>query len=181
LWHNNNWFYFWGALGCILIILSLFHFFRFFQSLQKTNLFSPGIAKIFWLFAVFSFGLKMTLNVGTIFPQLGNAVYGDRPIIIGFLHLVFLGFLSFYLLAILIQDNYFTKNNKIISSPLLTFSIGIIANEFLLMLQGLGILFKTNHSTYQWLLWCTSIILFCGDLSMSLTRFSIITTEKKKP
>jgi hypothetical protein len=181
LWHNSSLFYLLAGIGCILILTSLFYFFRFFQSTQSMELFSPGIGRTLWLFAVFSFAVKMILNVGTIFPQLGNAVYGDRPIIIGFLHLVFLGFLSFYLLASLVQDHYFTKNNKIIGLPLLVFSFGIIANEILLMLQGLGILFKTNSSIYQWLLWIASIILFLGAAFIIISRFSVIALQNKKP
>ena len=181
LWHNSTWFYLFAAIGCILILVSLFYFFRFFKFLQTTNLFSPGIARTFWYFSVFSFALKMILNVGTILPQLGHAVYGDRPIIIGFLHLVFLGFLSFYLLAVLVQDNYFTKDNKIIYLPLFLFFVGIIANEVLLMLQGLGILFNTNSSIYRWLLWGASIILFFGALFIVVSRFIVTGIQKKKP
>ena len=181
LWHNNTWFYFFGGVGCVLIILSLFYFFRLFHFLQNTYLFSTGLAKTFWLFAVFSFALKMILNVGTIFPVLGNAVYGDRPIIIGFLHLVFLGFLSFYLLATLVQDNYFTTNNKIIRFPLFIFLLGIISNELLLMLQGLGILFNTNNDIYKWLLWGASIILFFGAVYIFIARLSVTIKQNKKP
>ena len=178
LWHNSTWYYFFAAMGCILILISLFYFFRFFKFTQTENLFSAGIARNFWLFAAFSFALKMILNVGTIFPALGNAVYGDRPIIIGFLHLVFLGFLSFYLLATLVQDNYFTKNKKIISFPLFIFFLGIIANELLLMLQGLGILFNTNNDIYKWLLWGASIILFFGAVYIFIARLSVTKRAK---
>jgi hypothetical protein len=123
----------------------------------------------------------MLLNVGTIFPQLGNAVYGDRPVIIGFLHLVFLGFLTFYLLATLLENNYFTNNKKIIVLPFYLFSFGILANELFLMIQGLGILFKTNNEIYKWLLWFTSILLFFGALFILLSRLSIIKAQNKKP
>jgi hypothetical protein len=92
LWHNEVWYYNVAGIGCLFIILCIFYFLRFSSSLLHAKLFSSSIAKVLWLFAVFSFTLKMTLNVGTIFPQLGNAVYGFMPIIIGFLHLVFLGF-----------------------------------------------------------------------------------------
>ena len=122
----------------------------------------------------------MLLQVGTIFPQLGNAVYGDRPVIIGFLHLVFLGFLTFFILSNLIQNGFFTRENKIISFPLILFSIGVFANEFILMLQGLGILLQTNNDIYKWLLWVAAIILFTGALLIALARLRVVRSQKNK-
>jgi hypothetical protein len=181
LWHNSSFFYILAGIGCVFIIISLIYFLGFFRSIKVSQLFSSTFARTLWLFAIFSFCLKMLLNVGTIFPQLGNAVYGDRPVIIGFLHLVFLGFLTFYLLATLLENNYFIKNKKTIVLPFYIFSFGILANEVLLMIQGLGILFKTNNEIYKWLLWLTSILLFLGALFILLSRLSIINGQNKKP
>jgi hypothetical protein len=180
LWHNKNFFYFIGALGCVMILLSLFYFFRFLKTIRFNNYYLTGIAKSFLIFSIMSFLLKMLLQVGTIFPQLGNAVYGDRPIIIGFLHLVFLGFLTFFILSTLIRDEFFTRKNKIISLPLVIFAIGVLANESFLMLQGFGILLKTNHGVYNWLLWGTAFVLFTGAFLIALSRIYIISTRKNK-
>ncbi|MFL5787721.1 MAG: hypothetical protein ACJ748_06690, partial [Flavisolibacter sp.] len=144
LWHNNTFLYVFAAIGCICVLISLAFFFSYLRQINQSKLFSSFIAETLWRLSVFSFSLKMLLNVGTIFPKLGNAVYGDRPVIIGFLHLVFLGFLTFYLLATFIQSGYFTSHNKVITYPFIVFSFGILINEFLLMLQGLSILLETN-------------------------------------
>jgi hypothetical protein len=177
LWHNSIFVYLLAALGCIFIILSLIYFFGFLKFVKPEQLFTSAIARTLWLFSAFSFGLKMLLNVGTIFPQLGNAVYGDRPVIIGFLHLVFLGFLTFYLLATLLEKGYFTKHGKIIAYPFFVFSLGIIANELLLMIQGLGVLLQTNSDIYKWLLWIAAIILLVGSALIALARLAVIKTN----
>ncbi len=184
LWHNSILVYILAAAGCVLIILSLIYFFSFLKTVNPSQLFTSSIARTLWLFSVFSFGLKMLLSAGTIFPQLGNEVYGDRPVIIGFLHLVFLGFLTFYLLATLIEKGYFTKHNKIITAPFFIFSLGIISNELLLMVQGLGVLFKTNNDIYKWLLWIAAIILLAGSILIVLARLSVINSignKEKEP
>lgn len=181
LWHSNPLFYILATIGCFFTLISLFYFNLFLKSHHSNQIFLTRIGKTFWLFAAISFGLKMVLQVGTIFPQLGNAVYGDRPVIIGFLHLVFLGFVTFFVLAVLIEDGYFTIKNKILLFPFIVFTTGIIANEFLLMLQGLGILFKINNDIYKWLLWGTAIVLFTGALLIALARLYILNYEKKKP
>jgi hypothetical protein len=121
----------------------------------------------------------MLLQVGTIFPQLGNAVYGDRPVIIGFLHLVFLGFITFFLLALLIDNGYFTIKNKIVLFPFIVFATGIITNEILLAIQGLGILLQTNDAIFKLLLWGAAIILFTGALLIVLARLRVIGSLKK--
>jgi hypothetical protein len=173
LWHNHVWLYMVAGIGGVFILLSLVHFFRLLGEIPKTVLFKTQLARTLWLFSVFSFGLKMLLNAGTLFPQLGQAVYGDRPVIIGFLHLVFLGFLSFFILSTLVENRYFTKNNKTITYPFVLFSIGVIANEGLLMLQGLGVLFNTNSSVYNWMLWFSSIALFAGAFLIIATRLYV--------
>jgi len=167
LWHNQTAFYIIAILGCGLIILGLFYFVKLFIQSWSTAIFRSFLARSFFILSFLSLALKMLLQVGPIFPDLGNAVYGDRPLIIGFLHLVFLGFLTFYLLATYIEEGYFTKSGKTIGWPLYLFGFGIIVNEILLMLQGLGILFFYNTSLYNWFLWGNSIILVLGSAGMA--------------
>src|SRR5215203_1536854 len=172
LLHNSTFFYMLAGIGAALIIVCLFYFFRFVRSISVGQLFSSPVARTLWLFAIFSFGFKMLLNVGTIFPVLGNAVYGNRPIIIGFLHLVFLGFLSFYLLSNLLDKSIFMKSKSRMVLSFYLFSFGIFANEMLLMIQGLGILFQTNNDIYKWLLWIISILLFIGAAFILSSRIA---------
>jgi hypothetical protein len=176
LWHNNLIFYVAAGIGCVLIIASLFYFFSFIKKIREGHLFSSRLAKTLWFFSIFSFALKMILNVGTIFPTLGNAVYGDRPVIIGFLHLVFLGFVTFYILSTLVENTFFRKNNY---AAIILFACGIFANESLLMLQGLGVLFQTNSYIYQWLLWIAAFILFTGAILMAISAVQSVLLNKK--
>lgn len=180
LWHNMSLFYILSALGCLFILITLFYFVLFLKTFSPHKVFLSALARTFCLFSILSFLLKMLLQVGTIFPQLGNAVYGDRPVIIGFLHLVFLGFVTFFLLCKLIENGFFSYQNRLVRFPLIWFAIGIFANEFLLMLQGLGILLKTNNSIYQWLLWGAAIILFTGAFLIACTRLYIVIKLRTK-
>ena len=163
LWHNQPVFYVIAIIGCALVVFGLFYFSKLFFETWKTPLFKSGLARSFFILSFLSLALKMLLQIGPIFPYLGNAVYGDRPLIIGFLHLVFLGFLTFYLLSSFIEEGFFTLRGKTIAWPFYLFGLGIVVNEALLMLQGLGILFFYNTSLYNWLLWINSIILFVGS------------------
>lgn len=171
LWHSLPLYYVLAAVGCVLIMLSLFYFIKMFSQLTQKNIFSTRPARNLFMLAFLSFGLKMALHIGTIFPGLGNAVYGARPVIIGFLHLVFLGFITFFILSVLVENQYFNnKQGRVIRFPLLIFGLGIIANETLLMLQGLSILMQTNHAIYNWLLLGGSGVLFIGALCLIIVH-----------
>jgi hypothetical protein len=175
LWHNLALFYVLAAIGCVCILMALFFFLASIKSLSLKDLFVYPLARSLWILSMCSFAIKMFLQVGTIFPQLGNAVYGARPIIIGFLHLVFLGFVTFFILSDLIRSGYFTApGKKVTRYPFIVFSAGIIFNELLLGIQGLGILFKSNSSIFGWLLWSASILLFLGALLIAVERMIII-------
>ncbi|TKK68805.1 hypothetical protein FC093_08905 [Ilyomonas limi] len=179
LWHNLVLFYVFAAIGCLLMILSLVFLLSFLRQLSHKIVFASSFVRVFWVFTILSFCLKMLLNIGTIFPQLGNAVYGDRPVIIGFLHLVFLGFLTFYIFSVILQSDRFIPHTTSAGYPFVLFSAGIIANEIVLMLQGLGVLLKTSSPVFMWLLWATAIMLFSGALLIVLSRYRLVRAQKK--
>ncbi|MGZ3845808.1 MAG: hypothetical protein ACXVBH_07115 [Flavisolibacter sp.] len=180
LWHNKSLFYILAAIGCFFILMTVVYLFFVLKGISLKLLFASRISKTFLLFSLVSFVLKMLLQVGTIFPQLGNAVYGDRPVIIGFLHLVFLGFITFFVLALLIENGYFHQPNRKIVLPFIVFSVGIIANEVILMFQGLGILLNTNSDIYKWLLWGVAILLLTGAFLIALSRIYVVVRTRNK-
>src|SRR5689334_3082036 len=98
LWHGYNMYVRAIAMaGCILIIMTLVFFPAIVFNKKLYARFISPLAKTLLACSLASFMIKMLLQMGTIIPALGNAVFGYRPIIIGFLHLVFLGFVSFYI------------------------------------------------------------------------------------
>lgn len=179
LWHNLVIFYVLGALGCLCILVSVFYFFPLYRESTRNAIFPQATARLLWAAAAISFVLKMILTIGTLYPPLGNAVYGARPVIIGFLHLVFLGFVSFFILSNAIEAGYFTRHRKTIAWPFYLFGLGVLFNEVFLMLQGLEILLKTNSPVYYWLLWIGAILLFLGSLALSFGFFSTSRAQKK--
>lgn len=178
LWHNSVVFYVLAALGCLLLLGALFYFFKSIRHLLLSDLFKLRFANTLVIFAGVSFVLKLLLNAGTIIPALGDAVYGDRPIIIGFLHLVFLGMLTFYLLAVYCEQDIFSKGGRLVKLPIIVFSTGIFLNEILLFVQGLIILFNVNSGIFKWLLWVAAIVLFLGAFMMVIARLQVGTQKK---
>lgn len=132
------------------------------------------LVRVMGYLAIAAFLLKTVLQSFTIFPAIGNAVFGDRPVIIGFLHLVFLGFVSLSLMAYFAQYGLLNLKLRITPIALVVFTTGIIINEMVLMTQGLGAMFIKSSYLFPWLLWGISIFLLLGTLLIGISRIRTI-------
>ncbi|GAA4334587.1 hypothetical protein GCM10023184_28780 [Flaviaesturariibacter amylovorans] len=169
LWLNSGLLYGVAAIGVLLLIATAIAGWRLYRQTHGIKISETPLARGLMRLSMLSFAGKVLLSAGTIIPSLGNAVYGDRPVIIGFLHLVFLGFVSFYLLAVLVDRGYFTFGSRLRRAPIMVFGAGVLANEALLLLQGLGILLGTNSGYFNWALLAASALLLAGSLLMALS------------
>jgi len=154
-------------IGCMFLIIVLVKFFIMMHfakdSFKNINPFARKIG----LLSMIAFALKTIIQTGIVYPAVGNEVFGDRPIIIGYLHLVMLGFVTLYLLAHLIQIKYFDLDKQNAKIGIFIFAIAVIANELILMTQGLAVMYMLSSVAYPWLLWVIAIFLFLGSLFIS--------------
>ena len=118
-----------------------------------------------------AFALKIFLQSFTLFPAVGNAVFGDRPVIIGFLHLVFLGFVTLFLFTWFAQSGFLNIKLGITKFALGFFTTAVVLNEAVLMTQGLGAMLIKSSNVFTWLLWVLSIMLFLGAILISIARY----------
>jgi fucose 4-O-acetylase-like acetyltransferase len=72
-----------------------------------------------------------------VIPSVSQYAFGFRPIVIAYLHLVLLGFISLFLIGYFIQLGYLKISNRM-RVGLLFFLLGILGNELVLMFQGLS-------------------------------------------
>jgi hypothetical protein len=153
-------------IGCGLTLGALFCFIGLMMKIKRSWLYPQRLARTLLVFALVSFAVKMLLQTGTIIPSLGNAVFGFRPVIIGFLHLVFLGFVTFYIISNLTGNAVFPIERVFPRAAIIYFSAAIILNETILLIDGVGLLLGTTHRIYPWLLWIAGILLFSGAVLM---------------
>ena len=173
LWHSSNIYVRSLAfIGCSLIFLSLLLFFRFVFKKNIYSSFTQRLARSLLVLSMFSFGIKMLLQMGTIIPSLAHAVFGYRPIIIGFLHLVFLGFVSFYVFSNLLASGTFSTKRSFPRIAILFFTIAILFNETVLLVQGIGLMFNISNPIYPQLLWIAALLLLTGALLILTARLS---------
>lgn len=84
------------------------------------------------------FFMKSSMELGLTIPGLAELVYETRSIIIGYLHLTLLGFISIFILVLYFMTGYLRKNSRM-KSGFIVFLIGFIMNEFILFWQGLSV------------------------------------------
>jgi hypothetical protein len=119
--------------------------------------------------ALISFAVKTILQVGTVIPELGQAVFGLRPIIIGFLHLVFLGLASFYILSEYIRRQVLDTGKTMTRYAITGFMASAVAQETILLVQGIGLLGGISSPLFNWILWILGIMLFFFALLMGVS------------
>ena len=121
----------------------------------------PAIARFLFLLSASALTIKLFLQLGSTYKPLGQLAFGFRPIVIGYLHLVFLGLITLFLLGFLVAHQLLLslKKNRI---ALLVFTFGVILNEILLMTQGIAALLNKSLPYSNEALFLTALILLFG-------------------
>ncbi|PWT70677.1 MAG: hypothetical protein C5B59_19940 [Bacteroidetes bacterium] len=107
--------------------------------------------------------IKLLLQAVSVIPSLSKLAFGFRPIVIGYLHLVLLGVISLFLIIYLIHFQLITINKSTIRG-FIVFIVGIIINEVLLMIQGVGDLVYVETPFINVYLFIAALILFSGTI-----------------
>lgn len=172
LWHYpNNLYRVLAVVGSVSLLVCSIYFLATAWSLRSVFKKNIMVVKLIGVTAISAFVLKMVMQAFTIFPSLGQLVFANRPMIIAFLHLVLLGFVSLYIIAHLLYGGYMQLNKKSITAAYV-FTVAVVVNELVLFMQGTSVMFMTNSSNYNWLLWGTGVWLVVGSAMMAITYYS---------
>ncbi len=176
LWQDPNQFFRVIAIaGSILLLLSCLLFIISARSLFNTYQHETPVIRFLIFLSMSAFTLKLFFQCFTIFPVIGNAIFGNRPIIMGFLHLVFLGFVSLFILAFFAKTELLDSTKKMTKISMIVFAVAVIFNEILLIAQGLTTMFVPGSILFPWLLFAIGICLFSGTVLIAIAR---IQTKK---
>jgi len=129
--------------------------------------------KLLWGLSLVAFMIKLILQVLCVFPVFGRLAFGFRPVVIAYLHLVMLGFISFYLIGFLIKEKLLSTAKRVWKSGLLTFIIGVIFMEVLLLVQALLAINDGSWSFSPILLSIAATIIFGGVFLMLIAQLKL--------
>lgn len=164
-----------GNIAGVLQLLVLIYFLQLFPLIKKDTFtrFSKT-TRWLWMMASIAFILKVILQLLSIIPFFSHYAFGYRPVIIGYLHLSFLGIISFFILGYI--DFAIRETGRSLSKlGIGLFAGGVLLQELILMFQGLEALnFKPIKSANIALFYC-AIIMFIGLLMV------VVQFNKKRP
>jgi hypothetical protein len=103
----------------------------------------------------------------SVIPSLSHAVFGLRPIIIAYLHLVFLGVYSLFIIGYLFR-NQIINTHKTTKWAAFFFLLGVLLNEITLAIQGLAAFTYTVIPNVNRYLFIAALTLFVGALFLFL-------------
>lgn len=160
----------------ILQLLVLFYFIRLFPILKKNI--PRKISKTtryLWSLAAVAFILKIILQTLSIIPFFSNYAFGYRPIVIGYLHLSFLGIISFFILGY-INQILREMNHELSKIGVFIFVFGVLLQELVLMLQGLEVINFEPVPYANIILYYSAIIIGSGLIWIAIT----VHSERKR-
>lgn len=152
-----------ALLVFIRLLLLIRHQFRF--------VFHPPVHLI-WLIAVLAFSLKIIMQGFSAIPALNQYAFGIRPIVVGFLHLVLLGFVSMFMIGYLLQNRLVYLPTKLAFGGLWLFVSAMFLNELMLMSQGIAAIFYKPFPYSNELLLLAACGMFSGLLLFYLEQTS---------
>jgi hypothetical protein len=134
LWQDPNvWIRFIAIIGSLLLLFCFYLFLITAVSLRSVYKQETPGTRFLILISLGSFMLKILLQSFTVFPAIGNAIFGNRPVIMGFLHMVFLAFVSLFVLAYFKRQGILNADRKLVNIAIHIFAIAVIINEVLLL------------------------------------------------
>ena len=162
-----------GAIAAVVQVAGLLIFIRLLILMRQQFrlVFHPPV-HLLWLIAVVAFSLKIIMQGFSAIPALNQYAFGIRPIVIGFLHLVLLGFVSMFIIGYLLQNRLVYLPTKLAFGGLWLFVSAMFLNELVLMSQGLAAIFNSPFPYSNELLLVAACGMFSGLLLFYLGQTS---------
>lgn len=167
------------AAAALIQVIALYLFLKStFQNLAslKSSILSIGVNLL--SLSLLAFTIKISLQLASTMPSLNQLAYGFRPIVIGYLHLVLLGFVTLFLLGYAIANLHMRFNKMLINGALL-FTSGIILNELFLMLQGVSAMQLISIPYINEVLFAIAILLVSGASVLLRSQVKHSKTDSK--
>ena len=171
LWLEPCW-----PLYMVSLVGSVFQLMAFYLLVKEPNfkkLFKHKVARQLFGLAIVAYSLKMVFQVVSVLPAI--QVYLLETVsysVIGFIHLVMLGFFTLFFFALFIERN-FLKMSGVVKIGLQLLVAGILLSEGLLFTQSVAIYWEAFHipNFFIVLYWCSSLMpLGIGLIAISLFK-----------
>lgn len=148
------------ALAVLTVIL--------WRNRPKSGLWLSRPVHFLWISSYLAFALKIALQGLSAIPILGQLAFGNRPVIIAYLHLVMLCFVSFFILGFLIREGISGLRGPLARIGLWMWVGGVIGNELLLLTQSVLALSGHVWENSPFYLFGAAMAMSIGSMAYSL-------------
>lgn len=143
-------------------------FFKLRRTIQKIHS-GFQLSRILFYIAAAALTLKFTLQMVSVVPSLSQLVFGFRPIVIGYLHLVLLGVYSLFLIGYLIHTKSI-QLNAWAKFGVIGFLVGVFLNELFLGIQGVASFTYTPIPFINEFLLFAALVLFSSATGLFVSQ-----------
>jgi hypothetical protein len=170
-WPLPSWLY---VLVVLAALCQLAGWFKLFLWIRKQRMeirreLHP-LARILFILSATALTIKLFLQVGSVEPSLSKLAFGFRPIVIGYLHLAFLGVITLFILGYIVQYRILSLNKTTLTG-IKIFAIAVIANELFLMIQGIADIGYRDIPYINEFLLLAALFLFIGMFTINSGQF----------
>jgi hypothetical protein len=120
-------------LAVIAALIQIPAFILLVRSFPIRSLVLTTQARWAWGLSLAALAIKVLLQLLSCIPALTIFAFGYRPLVIAYLHLILLGMVTLFLLGYYVQEGWLKR-----SKAFFVFIAGVVINEVLLIVQGLG-------------------------------------------
>ena len=173
LWSTStNFIYVIAFAAALLQLFSLLYLIKLMLPVVKSLAWKKLFKYLLYIVLVAYF-LKVVIQVSSAFPVIVQASLALKPfLIVGYLHLFTLAFMSIFIFLILFNLKKLKINNLIAQVGIHTFIVGVFLSETLLLLHGLLLFVKLNPIPhYNLLLLISSFFVVLGIVLLFIGQF----------
>ncbi len=158
----------------VLQLLVLFYFMQLYPIVKKNipNKITKA-TQYLWIMASVAFILKIILQTLSIIPFLSHLAFGFRPVVIGYLHLSFIGVISFFILGY-INEVLTLHRRPLARGGIILFVTGFLIQEIVLMLQGLEAVEVEPLPYAAIILFASAILIASGLIWVTVTAIKSV-------
>jgi hypothetical protein len=129
-------------------------------------------AKYLIIFVGSALCIKLALQAASVIPALSKLAFGFRPVVIAYMHLIFLAIISVFLLFYGYLSGFW-QENKLSKIGICVFAVSVFLNEAALAVQGISAFAYILIPAINEILFGISLGLFSGILLFLLSQKNI--------
>ncbi|MEO9144591.1 MAG: hypothetical protein ABI237_03460 [Ginsengibacter sp.] len=166
-----------AIISGILQMVVLVYFFRMLSVIKNSeDIKFNWSTKWLWRLASYAFILKIILQMLSTIPFLSHFAFGFRPVVIGYLHLSFVGIISLFILGY-INEFIHRFRGRVSGIGAVIFVTGFIIQEIILMLQGLEAMNVEPIKSANIILFYCAILMAAGLIWITI---GVIRTQENE-